>query len=65
MKCDASVAAGFTAAAAAAEDNKLVVSVATTAHTIVTHFIKSVITVPFDHDTTRVSPAPFARKTRN
>ena len=60
-----SVTAGFTAAADAAEDNQLVVSVATTTHSIVTHFIKSVITVPFDHDTTRVSPASFARKTRN
>jgi len=62
-----SVTAGFTAAAAAAaaEDNQLVVSVATTTHTIVTHFIKCVITVPFDHDTTRVSLASFARETRN
>jgi len=49
-----SVTAGFTAAAAAAaEDNQLVVSVATTTDTIVTHFIKCVIIVPFDHDTTR------------
>ena len=45
-----SVTAGFTAAAAAGEDNQLVVSVSTTTHTIVTHFITSVITVPFDHD---------------
>jgi len=61
-----SVTAGFTAAAAAAaEDNQLVVSVAITTHTIVTHFIKCVITVPFDHDTTRVPPASFARQTRN
>jgi len=50
-----SVTAGFTAAAAAAEDNQLVVSVATTTHTIVTHFITSVITVPFDHDTSFTS----------
>jgi len=51
-----SVTAGFTAAAAAAaEDNQLVVSVATTTHTIVKHFIKSVITVPFDHDTRSTS----------
>jgi len=45
-----SVTAGFTAAAAAAEDNQLVVSVAITTHTIVTHFITCVITVPFEHD---------------
>jgi len=50
-----SVTAGFTAAAAAAEDNQLVVSVAITTHTIVTRFITSVITVPFDHDTRSTS----------
>jgi len=62
-----SVVAGFTAAAAAAaaEDNQLVVLVATTTHTIVTHFIKCVITVPFDHDTTRVSPSLLAHNTMN
>jgi len=44
-----SVAAGFTAAAAVAA---AVVSVATATHTIVTHCIDSVITVPFNRDNT-------------